>query len=247
MLKKALLGLAALAVLGAAALFWAWHSLDVIVKQAIEYYGPDLLGVPITVRHVELSTTDGRGALKGVAIGNPKGFSAPRALFLGEMRVAIDPATITDPVVVIRELTLIAPEIAYEKGAGGRTNLDAIQRNIEAYVARGAGSSPPPDSKPGKPGKAAPRRYVIERLTIRNARVTMTNPALRGQGITFTLPDIEMRDLGRLPHGITAGEAASRVAGTLTTRIAQRLLTSLDLLRRGGVDGAIDALKGLVR
>jgi hypothetical protein len=36
------------------------------------------------------------------------------------------------------------------------------------------------------------------------------------------------------------------VADTLVSRIAQKLLTNLDLLRKGGVGGAIDALKGLV-
>ena len=34
------------------------------------------------------------------------------------------------------------------------------------------------------------RGFIVERLTLRGAKVTMTNPALRGQGITFDLPDI---------------------------------------------------------
>jgi hypothetical protein len=37
------------------------------------------------------------------------------------------------------------------------------------------------------------------------------------------------------------------VAGELQARIAQRVLTNLELLRKGGVEGAIDALKGLLR
>jgi hypothetical protein len=75
----------------------------------------------------------------------------------------------------------------------------------------------------------------------------MTNPALKGQGITFDLPDIELRDMGKRQNGITASEAANIVAGTLIARIAQRLLTSADLLRKGGVEGAVDALKGLLK
>jgi hypothetical protein len=88
---------------------------------------------------------------------------------------------------------------------------------------------------------------VIDRLLIRGAKVTMTSPALKGQGVTFDLPDIELRDLGRREGGLTASQVASVVANTLVSRIAQRVLSNIDLLRKGGVEGAIDALKGLVR
>jgi hypothetical protein len=33
----------------------------------------------------------------------------------------------------------------------------------------------------------------------------------------------------------------------IVARIAQRVLTSIDLLRKGGAEGAVDALKGLLR
>jgi hypothetical protein len=75
----------------------------------------------------------------------------------------------------------------------------------------------------------------------------MTNPGLRGQGIAFNLPDIELRDVGRRQGGLTASEIGSVVAGELQARIAQRVLTNIELLKKGGVEGAIDALKGLLR
>jgi hypothetical protein len=75
----------------------------------------------------------------------------------------------------------------------------------------------------------------------------MTTPSLRGQGVSFELADIELRDIGRRQNGVTASEAASVVANAIVAGIAQRVLSSIDLLRKGGIDGAIDALKGLVR
>ncbi len=81
-------------------------------------------------------------------------------------------------------------------------------------------------------------RFVVEHLAIRNAKVTMTNPALKGQGVTFDLPDIEMRGIGKRAGGATASEIAQAVTDTVVSRIAQRLLTNLDLLRKGGVVGA---------
>jgi hypothetical protein len=242
MLKKLLLGVLVLVALLCGAAYYAYNKIDVIAHYAIEKYGPDITGVPIKVKDVELSPVDGKGGLKGVEIGSPKGFAAPRTARLGEIRVWVDPATVTQDVVVIHEIAVVAPEINYEK-SGSATNLEAIQKNIEGYLKR---TGSPTDDKPGS-AQAPGRRYVIEKFSIRGARVTMTNPALKGQGITFTLPDIQLANLGRRPQGITAGQAANIVTNALISKIAARVLTNIDLLRKGGTEGAIDALKSLLK
>ena len=89
--------------------------------------------------------------------------------------------------------------------------------------------------------------FIVDRISIRGAKVTMTNTALHGQGITFDLPDIELRDVGKRQNGLTASQVAAIVSNTLIAKIGQRVLTNLDLLRKGGVEGAIDAPKGLIR
>jgi len=145
-------------------------------------------------------------------------------------------------VVHVREIAVDAPFIAYERGKDG-TNLDAIQKNIDAYVKGSGGESgakPPGDT-------SGPRRFIIDRLSIRGAKVTMTNPALKGQGITFDLPDIQMRDLGKRQNGLRASEVANIVTREVISKIAARVLTNIDLLKKGGVEGAVDALKGLFK
>jgi hypothetical protein len=245
-MKKAAIVLAVLAVLIAGGVYWAYNSLDVIVKVALEHYGPNVAGVSVKVGEVTLSPRDGRGSLKGVEIGNPPGFAAPRAARLGEVSVVLDPATIRAPVVLVHEIVIDAPQITYERGKSS-TNLDAIQKNIEAYVksAQAQSSAEGKDSKPG--GMDVRHRFVIERLAIRGAKVTMTNPGLKGQGVTFDLPDIELRDIGKRQGGVTASEVANIVANALLGRIAQKVLTNIDLMRGGGVEGVVDALKGLLK
>ncbi len=241
-MKKAFVALAVLAVFLSLGVLWAWYSLDFIVKVALEHYGPGVTGVAIRVDEVRISPRDGLGSLRGVEIGNPSGFTSPRAARLGLVHVVIDPATLGDPVTVIREINVVAPAIFYERG-NNTTNLDAIQKSIEAYVKRGASAPDAPATMVG----GTKRKFIIERLAIRGARVTMTNPALKGQGITFDLPEIQMRDIGKRQNGVTASEAGSIVIATIIARIAQRVLTSVDLLRKGGVEGAVDALKRLLR
>ena len=222
--------------------WWAYNSLDLIVRIAIEHYAPEVAGVSVKVASIDISAAEGRGTVRGLEIGNPAGFAAPKAASVGEMRVAIDPATVTAPIVRIRELTVDAPLITYERGDHG-TNLQAIQQNIRRYIDQSGG---PSESRPAE-AKHGRRKFIVDRLSIKAGRVTMTNPALKGQGIGFNLPDIELRDVGARQGGLTASEIGNVVATELEARIAQRVLTNIELLRKGGVGGAIDALKGLLR
>ena len=242
-MKRWAIGFALVFAVLAGGAYWLYTSLDFVVKSAIERFAPDILGVPVSVRSVKLSTADGHGTLRGVEIGNPPGYSAPRAARVGAITVGVDPATIRDDVVVIREILVEAPEIAYEV-KGGTNNLEAIQRNIEAYVKRSGGET----GAKGKGASKAPgRRYIIGRVTLRGARVTMTNALLKGGGITFGIPDVDLRDVGKRAGGVTAAEAARIVTAALLSKIAQKVLTNVDLLRRGGTQGAMDALRGLLR
>jgi hypothetical protein len=240
--KKILIGLAVLVLLVGGGVYLAYNSLDIIVKMALEHYGPQVTGAAFKVGDVKLSVRDGRGTLRNIEIGNPAGFASPRAARLGEIRVSLEPLTLTDPVIFMHELAVVSPLITYER-AEKASNLDAIQRNIEAYIQRsgGASESRPAEAKKGK------RKFIIERLVIRGAKVTMTNPALKGQGISFELADIDLRDIGKRQGGATASEIGRMVTGVIQQRIAQKVVTNIDLLRRGGVEGALDALKGLLK
>jgi hypothetical protein len=240
--KKALTVLAVLLAVAVAAVFIAYHFADFGVKTALEHYGPKVTGVAFKVGEVKLSVRDGRATLANIEIGNPPGFSGPRAAKLGEIRVGVDPRTLTDPVVWMHELAVSAALITYERGDRA-TNLDVIQKHIEAYIERRGG---PSQSRPARsmPGG---RKFIIQRLVIRGARVTMTNRGLRGQGITFDLPDIDLRDVGKPEGGLTASEIGNVVANLIQKRIAQRVVGSVDLLRRGGVEGAVDVLRGLLK
>lgn len=240
-MRKALVALAVLAAIAIAAAWLAFNYLDVIVKVALEHWGPDVAGVSVKVDEVQISPQDGRGRITGLEIGNPPGFAAPRAARFGEIRVALDPATVTSDVIVVRALVIEAPQLAYERGDKS-TNLDVIQKSIEAYAKRSGSGGTKATVGPG-----VKRKFIVERLEIRKGRVTMTSRSLRGQGVGFDLPDMVLRDVGKREGGVTASQVAALVASTLQQKIALRVLTNVEALRRGGVEGAVDALKGLLK
>ncbi|MDX2218869.1 MAG: hypothetical protein SF172_07600 [Burkholderiales bacterium] len=242
MLRKTLIVLGLLAVLIGGAAWWAIHSLDHIVKSALEHYGPQVLGVSVAVGNVEISTQNGRGVIRDVTLGNPSGYAGTHAFRVGEVTVALDAATLTSDVVVIREISIDAPDIQYEL-VGGKANLDVIQQNIERYLAQARGTSKD-ESAANAPKKE--RRYIIHAANIRKAQVRVTNPLLKNGGLDFTLPDITLRRIGDDGAGVTGGEAARIVAQALVLRIAAKALSSGQLFERG-VDGALDMLKEILR
>src|SRR5207245_479692 len=106
------------------------------------------------------------------------------ALKVGVIEVAVDIHTLADPVVVVKRIVIEAPDVIYEKGAAG-TNFEAIERNIARSLASGTagGSDPGPMSKPA-------RKIIVDEFIIRNARAQATAPAMLGQSVSATLPDI---------------------------------------------------------
>ena len=232
--KWMIAAIAVLAVLAGVA-WWLFTSLDWLVKRAIESRGPAITGTSVSVASVRISAIDGRGTLAGLVIGNPPGFSSPHAFRANVISVAVDPATLTADVPVIREIVIDAVDVTYENtGRGG--NLETLQRNIGNAAQRDA----PAERSKGDVRKA-PRRYVIDRILIRRARVSVLSPLLRGGAATFVLPDIELRGLGSGGRGVTAAEAANQVVSAMAAKIALNAALSSDVLKKG-LEGALDSL-----
>lgn len=189
---SALLIVALLAIGGA---WWLFASLDGLVKQAIERWGPEITGVSVKVQSVRIEVAEGRGAIRGLVVGNPKGFQSPQALKLAEMRLTLDPASVTKDVVVIRELVLVAPDVTYERGQGS-DNMALIQRNVDRWVTKHAGAKP--DAGPGK-------KFVIENLRIQNGKAHF------GTTLSVPMPDLHLRDVGKKSGGASAGEVVKGV------------------------------------
>lgn len=219
-LAAAVATLAVVALVGVGV--WLYLSLDQIVKRAIEKYVPEIIQASVELDEVKLSPTDGAGSLKGMRIGNPKGFRAPHAATVGTIEVAVDPGSLAKDVVLVRRIVVLAPAITYEPGSAG-SNFEVIQRNAQRYV--GATGS-------GDGRTSAGRKLIVESLTIRDARVTYTPQVGRGKAtLSFNLPDIQLRNVGKNQGGVTPGELAKVIADALVARMAEGMGRSA--IRRG--------------
>lgn len=213
---------------------WLASSLDSLVKSAIERYGPEITGVSVQVDSVNLSPRDGRGSIKGLRLGNPKGYRTHRALALGEITVVLDPATLADDVIRIREIVVQGADITYEK-AGNLTNLEAIQRNVDAYARKFGGGQPSADRRQ--------KKMIIDRLVIRSSKVNLSSALTAGSSLSVSLPDLHLRDIGKRTNGATAAEVTRQVINALVSAVGRAAASGL----RKGASGLGDSVRGLFR
>ncbi len=231
MLKKILIGLAAVAVVVGVGLYMLYSNLGGIVKAAIESYGAEATQAKVTVDSVDLSATSGEGSIAGLFIGNPAGFATPQAVSVGKVQVKVDIGSFGGGPIVIKEIVVTAPKITYERGTG-TGNLETLQQNVTRYA--GAGKSPAA-SKPA--GKDEPK-VIIENLYVRDGEIAISHTALQGRTLSSALPTIHLKDIGKDKGGATPAEVAERVLGSIMQQATK--IASIDL------DKALGQIKGVV-
>ena len=230
-----LLALAIVLIAIGAGAWWLYSSREILIKRAIEHYGPQLTGTAVKVRQVKLEPGQGVGAITGLEIGNPQGFSAPHAVTLGEMKLAVDPSTITSNVVHVKEISLEAPTITYERGAGG-DNLSAIQKHIKSQLPKSQGGGGAAE----KSKDAPQRKFIVDHVQVRKAKVSY------GGAVTVDLGDVHLRDLGKKKGGATAAELTDEVWSELNRIAIARAPAAIEELR-DKAKGAADKLRGLIK
>jgi len=204
MTKKLLIAGGILVVIVVIGVSFLGSNLDSIVKKAITRVGSEMTGVSVDVDKVALALADGRGEIGGLVVENPRGYKGPHAFKLGSIVLDLDTASATKDVVVIKELTIEAPDIVYDKGTDG-SNVEAIQRNIDEY-----GKTHGDEDKTARDDAAA-KRFIIESLQIRNGKIRLT-----GRDTVIDLPPLQMRDVGKSRGGMTGAEIASVVVKQMT-------------------------------
>jgi hypothetical protein len=232
-IKKILIGLAVLVVIIGAGVFYLWSNMDGLIKTAIEKYGTQATQTQVKVDKVKLSPASGEGAISGVSIANPKGYSAANAFMLGTVSVKVDTGTITKSPIVIKEIVIDRPQVTYEMGPGG-SNLQTIQANA---TKSGSSTSSSPAEKPAATSdKKSEIKLIIENLYVRNGDVAASHAALQGKRVDVKLPTIHLANIGKAKGGATPEEVASEVIAAISQQAAKAAAADLNKM--------LDPLKG---
>jgi hypothetical protein len=237
-MKKILIGIGVLALLGAIGLgigaWWISNNVDRLVKNAIEDYGSKMVGAKVSVQSVEVRA-NGEAIVKGLFIGNPKGFNTAHAARLDQFDMAIDLPSLTGDVIHINRINIVTPDLIYERG-DALTNFDAIQRNINSFIG------------PSKSQSRGDKKLIVDLLTIRHAKARASAAFMSGKTVDVSLPDVTLRDIGKAKGGVTPAELGQIVAGAMEKQLSAKV--SFDNLRKqfgSAIDSGIKSIKGLFK
>ncbi len=229
-MKKVALGaLLVLIIAIGFSVYYLLSNLDSIVKSAIETYGTEAAQTQVKVASVKIVLQDGSGAIKGLTVGNPAGFTAPQVFSLGEVSTQIDLKSLSEEVPVIEHVTVRSPQVFFELNQAGKNNLEALKQNIASGSSKGSSA----DKKSGSEPKLIIRKLLFTGGTI-NAKVVPLD-----KDYTLKLPSVQLNDLGG-KTGATPTQIADQALKALTEK-------ALAAVKKEGIDQYKKQLEGEVK
>jgi len=199
--KKILIGLGVLVVIVAVGVFVFLGNLNDIVRAAVEKVGSDMTQTNVVLNEVDIELTSGKGALRGFRVTNPSGFSDDDAFKFDEVSVNIDLSSVRSDPVIIKEVIISGPEVVYEFGDDGDSNLDKLNKAVQSKAGGGGSNS--------SGGGEAPN-IVIESLVLQNGKVAVVAPLLN-EKLSVPLPTVRLKDIGKDGSGATPEEIATQI------------------------------------
>jgi len=244
----------ALIVIVVVVVVFVLSSLDSLIKKGVETYGSEITQADVRLNSVKVSATSGEGTLRGLKVGNPKGFKTDSAFRLGEISIALDTGTLTKDTIVIKSIKIDQPEVTYELASGGN-NIEALKHNVDAYMEekglKGKGeAAPKAESKKGGEGP----KLVIDNLYITGGKANVSATILKGKTMSVPLPNIHLKDIGKKEGGASPGEVVDTVLSAVSKGV-QNAVASLDLGKtmeavtkgaKGAVESATKGASGAV-
>jgi hypothetical protein len=235
-MKKFLWGFLLLILLATAGgAWWVYQSKDALIADAIRSYGPQITGVPVKLGGVKLEPAEGTFVIRQLELGNPKGFKTPHALVVQQLQIKLEVGSLTKDVIHIQRVTIAQPQVAYEHASSG-SNLDVIQRNVEAYIAAHSEGGQGAGRDVEKGAGSAQTKVIIDQFSMLGAKADVSAEALQVHGVTVSLPDVQLKDIGKKSGGVSPAVATSQIVAGVRQSV-MHAVTPLHL------DGVVDSLK----
>ena len=177
--------------------------LGAIVKSAAEAFAPGALGTSVKIESVKMNLVRGEFRFNGVVVGPPEGYKA-NVFELSDFHVQIDMKSLLSDTIVVRDVSIIRPKVAYEL-SGIHSNVGAIMSRLE----KGAAAEKTKDTS-----SSSGKKFVVENFVFSDAQVKLASATI-GVGVPIPLPNIELKNIGRKGGGITVLELVSQIFSSI--------------------------------
>lgn len=177
-----------------------------IVKTGVNRVGPRVTQTRVELADASISPLSGEGTLERFTVGNPQGWSSGNLLQVGRVHFSVEPGSLLDETIVIRELVVEQPEFVYETRLVS-SNIGDLLKNIEASVGQRPETTEP---------DAKPRKFIVRHFRMADAKVAIgVGPA----ALPLAVPGIELNDLGVREGGLTSSQLAFAVVREILPQI----------------------------
>lgn len=235
LIRRLVKGLFYLVLLCVILLIVAYIYAGEIVKKAISVAVPPVTQTTASVDGVDLSLLSGKIGIRGLAIGNPKGFSNNNIFELGDIAVTFDPKSVFTDKIVIHSVTITGTGISAEMNARGQTNVGVLNQNIQNYLGSSNGSSKPAAATQPKETQGSSKKVVIRDLKINDSKITL---GMAGQTMTLVLPNIHQTNIGEGQKSKTIPEMVATILSYFSTESVKAVLNSGSELMKQGLESA---------
>lgn len=206
-----------------------------IVKKAISVAVPPVTQTTASVDGVDLSLLSGKIGVRGLAIGNPKGFSDNNIFELGDIAVTFDPKSVFTDKIVIHSVAITGTGISAEMNAKGQTNVGVLNQNIQNYLGSSNGGSKPAAATQPKEAQGSSKKVVIHDLKINDSKLTL---GVAGQTMTLVLPNIHQTNIGEGKKSKTIPEMVATILSYFSSESVKAMLNSGNELMKQSLQNA---------
>ncbi len=257
---KIILGLViAAALVVGIVVFLGLKNINAIVKGTVESVGPQVTQTNVTLEKVDIDITRGRGELNNLMIANPAGFNSGYAVRLGQIVLEIEPQTLLNPVIVIKEMRVGGVKLIAEQKDMVNSNLQQLLKSVQSKT--GGGSTGDSAGSAAAPDSGSEIRMMVEKLVFAGSSVQVITEQWGEH--TVDLPDIEVDGIGDRETGLTPNQlgqailkpvleqAKAKVKRDLKQRVGKKAEAKLKQKLEDKLDDKqkekLDALKQLLR
>ncbi|MGJ3259424.1 MAG: AsmA family protein [Rhodospirillales bacterium] len=212
------LALTATIILVLASVTYVLFNIDALIKDEIEDAASRAYKVPVTVAEATMSLKSGNGRITDLRIENPPGFSAPTAIHVPVIEIAVDTGRIADKAIALGRVVIDRPEIVLDI-KDGRANLVRLKESTDAWLTR---------SENDDEDAASGQRLIIDEIVMQNGTMIFRADFLDGAETKVPLPDSRVREIGVKPDGALPAEVIAEVTQLLITA-SERASRRIDL------------------
>lgn len=196
---KSIAGLAiGVVVVVAAIVIFGLSNINQLIKTAVETVGSEVTQTSVTLNSADLSLSEGRGELVGLVVNNPAGYESDYAFSMERIAINVDTRSLTEPVIVIKEIVIDGAAIIAEI----KENTDSNLQDILDKISAGGNSKPSANDQAANSSENV--KLMVERLRFINGSARVI--AAQFGEKTLSIPAIEINDVGDKKTGLSPAQ-----------------------------------------